>query len=176
MEYEMKAQPRPALTVKRSEHVAAPGRERPFLLSLLLYYISAGLPTLEWAQKPRRRVTHDKCPGVSPTGPAWPCHSICPTGPRGVLAGVSFGHRALESARFPKRLQRFQCLLKSTLPGPGGGGELQPRVLTNLKWLSGVGRGTGKARLPLSSTPIDPSPKTQLSPSPRHQGWSQNPP
>lgn len=53
--YEMKPQPRPALTVKRSEHVAAPGQERPFLLSLSLYYISTGLPTPAWAQKPRRK-------------------------------------------------------------------------------------------------------------------------
>lgn len=173
----MKAQPRPALTVKRSEHVAAPGRERPFLLSLSLYYISAGLPTPEWAQKPRRRVTHDKCPGVSPTGPAWPCHSICPTGPRGVLAGVSFGHRALESARFPKRLQRLVSVPPQVnAPWTWGRGELQPRVLTNLKWLSGVGSGTGKAWLPLSSRPMDPSPEPQLSPSPRLQDWSQNPP
>lgn len=53
----------------------------------------------------------------------------------------------------------FQCLLKSTLPGPGGRGEGENsnRVLTNLKWLSGVGRGTGKAWVPLSSRPMDPS-------------------
>lgn len=86
MEYEMKPQPGPALTVKPSEHVAAPGRERPLLLSLYPYYISAGLPAPAWAQKPRRWVTHDKCPRVWPTGPAWPCHSICSTGPRRALA------------------------------------------------------------------------------------------
>lgn len=102
MEYEMKPQPPPALTVKRSEHVAAPGRERPFLLSLSLYYISAGLPTPEWAQKPRRRVTHDKCPGVSPTGPAWPCHSICPTGPRRVLAVSVSGTELWRAPGFQK--------------------------------------------------------------------------
>lgn len=83
--------------------MAAPGRERPSLLSLSLYYISAGLPTPEWAQKPRHRVTHDKCPGVSPTGPAWPCHSICPTAPQRVLAGVSFGHRALKRRQLSKK-------------------------------------------------------------------------
>lgn len=58
--------------------------------------------------------------------------------------------------------------------GGGVGEELKMRVLTNPKWLSGVGRGTEKARLSLSSTPVDPSPKPQPSPSPSLQDLSQN--
>ena len=71
MEYEMKVQAPPALTVKPRTVRRPRGERSPFLLSLAPYYISAGRPVPAWAQKPRRRVTHDKRPRVPP-GPATP--------------------------------------------------------------------------------------------------------
>lgn len=115
----MKPQPRPALTVKRSEHVAAPGPEGPFCSSLWLYHISSGLPAPAWAQKPRPRVTPDNVPVSSrqqaPPGPATPS---APQAPGECLRASVSGKELLKARNVQKRWQGSQCLF--TVP-PGGG-------------------------------------------------------
>lgn len=133
----MKPQPRPALAVKPSEHVAAPGREGPFVLSRSFHDISAGLPAPARPQKPRCWVTLDKCPRVSPTGPhpALPLH--LPDRPRESACGCQFqvkssGKRHVPPPRqnitgFQRRLQQGQPRVQPVQDGssPGDGGNPQ---------------------------------------------------
>lgn len=81
----------------------------------------SGFITLARAS-PRRRGLRSRGPGspltmspcLSPAGPAWPCHSICPAGSRRVFAGVSFRERALESPKCPKKVARIPMPLHRT--------------------------------------------------------------
>ena len=116
----MKPQPRPALAVKPSEHVAAPGREGPFVLSRSFYDISAGLPALARPQKPRCWVTLDKCPRVSPTDPRPALQLRLPNRPRESACGCQFQVKSSGKRHVPPTPKRLQDSSASSSRGSPG--------------------------------------------------------
>ena len=116
----MKPQPRPALAVKPSEHVAAPGREGPFVLSRSFYDISAGLPAPARPQKPRCWVTLDKCPRVSPTDPRPALPLRLPNRPRESACGCQFQVKSSGKRHVPPTPKRLQDSSASSSRGSPG--------------------------------------------------------
>ena len=158
----MKPQPRPALAVKPSEHVAAPGREGPFVLSRSFYDISAGLPAPARPQKPRCWVTLDKCPRVSPTDPRPALPLRLPNRPRESACGCQFQVKSSGKRHVPPPRQNstgFQRLLQQGQPrvhpvqdGPPPGDGGNPTQI----WGDGnQGQGWPDPYLP-SSSPFSP--------------------